>query len=70
MARQPVVYIMASANGRAIYIGVTTDLQRRLEEHRRGLSIHSSKYNIIRLVRRPLTPLNARNSSRDGRGPK
>jgi len=28
--RQPVVYILASATGRALYIGITTDLGRRL----------------------------------------
>ena len=50
MARRPVVYILASPNGRALYIGVTTDLGRRLEEHRRGLSTHTSQYNITRLV--------------------
>jgi putative endonuclease len=50
VARNPVVYILASPNGRALYIGVTTDLSRRLEEHRRGLSIHTKKYNIARLV--------------------
>jgi putative endonuclease len=32
------------------YVGVTTDLGRRLEEHRRGLSIHTAQYNIVRLV--------------------
>jgi putative endonuclease len=48
--RQPVVYILASPNGRALYIGVTTDLGRRLEEHRRGLSIHTAQYSITRLV--------------------
>lgn len=50
MARQPVGYILASPNGRALYIGVTTDMGRRLEEHRRGLSEHTSRYNITRLV--------------------
>lgn len=50
MPRQPVVYILASPNNRALYIGVTTDLGRRLEEHRQGSSIHTSKYNIIKLV--------------------
>jgi putative endonuclease len=50
MSRRPVVYILASPNGRALYVGVTTDLGRRLEEHRRGLSIHTSNYNITRLV--------------------
>jgi putative endonuclease len=48
--RQPVVYILASATGRAIYIGVTTDLSRRLEEHRLGRVIHTAKYKINRLV--------------------
>jgi putative endonuclease len=50
MARQPVVYILASPNGRALYIGVTTDLGRRLDEHRRGVSTHSARYNITKLV--------------------
>jgi putative endonuclease len=48
--RQPVVYFLASATGRAIYIGVTTDLSRRLEEHRLGQVIHTAKYKINRLI--------------------
>jgi putative endonuclease len=50
MTRQPVIYILASPNGRALYIGVTTDLGRRLEEHRQGLSIHTARYNITKRV--------------------
>ena len=50
MARRPVVYILASPNGRALYVGVTTDLGRRLEEHRRGMSIHTAQYKITKLV--------------------
>lgn len=50
MARRPVVYILCSPNGRALYVGVTTDLGRRLEEHRRGESVHTRRYNITRLV--------------------
>ncbi len=50
MEHKPVVYILASPNRRAIYIGVTTDLGRRLDEHRRGLSTHTKRYNITRLV--------------------
>ena len=48
--RQPVVYILASITGRALYIGVTTDLPRRLDEHRRGESMHTAKYKIDRLI--------------------
>lgn len=48
--RQPVVYILASATGRALYIGVTTDLPRCLEEHRLGRVIHTAKYKIDRLI--------------------
>lgn len=48
--RQPAIHILASPNGRALYIGVTTDLGRRLEEHRRGLSQHTARYNITKLV--------------------
>ncbi len=48
--RQPVVYILASATGRALYIGVTTNLPRRLEEHRLGRVIHTAKYRIDRLI--------------------
>jgi len=33
MERNPVVYIFASPNRRALYIGITTDLPRRLEAH-------------------------------------
>jgi len=50
VTRKPVVYILASPNGRALYIGVTADLGRRLDEHRRGLSQHTSRYNITKLV--------------------
>ena len=50
MERNPVVYILASPNGRALYVGVTTDMARRLDQHRRGESIHTRRYNITRLV--------------------
>ena len=50
MTRKPVVYILGSANGRALYIGVTTDLGRRLEEHRGCNSIDTSQCNITKLV--------------------
>ena len=48
--RKPVVYILASHTGRALYIGVTTKLPRRLAEHRNGEVIHTAKYRIDRLI--------------------
>jgi putative endonuclease len=48
---QPCVYIMASFNGQAIYIGVTSDLMRRIGQHREGyFDGHSKKYKTHRLV--------------------
>ncbi|MGH8104100.1 MAG: GIY-YIG nuclease family protein [bacterium] len=44
------VYILASRS-RAIYVGITSDLERRIEEHKQRLIPgHASKYNINRLV--------------------
>jgi putative endonuclease len=50
MSRNPVVYILASQNRRALYIGVTTDLSRRLDEHRRGMVQHTAHYKINHLI--------------------
>jgi len=41
---------MASATGRALYIGITTDMSRRLAEHRAGHVSHTAKYRINRLI--------------------
>jgi putative endonuclease len=50
MTRQPVVYILASPNHRALYVGITTDMGRRLDEPRQGQSEHTTRYNITKLV--------------------
>ena len=50
MERNPVVYILASQNRRALYIGITTNLSRRLEEHREGKVHHTARYNIKCLI--------------------
>ncbi|HEY0043162.1 MAG TPA: GIY-YIG nuclease family protein [Allosphingosinicella sp.] len=51
MERHPFVYILASAFRGTTYVGVTSDLMRRLWEHRSGLkSRFPAKYSIYRLV--------------------
>ena len=48
--RQFYVYILASRS-RSLYIGVTSNMARRLQEHRNGTaSQHTARYRIHRLV--------------------
>ena len=45
------VYILASAPGGTLYVGVTNDLIRRTYEHREGLAAgFTRKYGVKRLV--------------------
>jgi len=45
------VYILASAPGGTLYVGVTNDLVRRTYEHREGLADgFTKKYDVKRLV--------------------
>ena len=49
--RQYYVYIMTDISRRVIYIGVTNDLARRVEEHQgRCVPSFTSKYGLDRLV--------------------
>ncbi|CAN5612898.1 GIY-YIG nuclease family protein [soil metagenome] len=49
--RQYWVYIMNSASGNALYIGVTNNLEKRVWEHRNGSgSEFAQKYRVTRLV--------------------
>ena len=43
------VYMLASKS-RRLYIGVTGNLARRVQEHRKGLVHSTAKYRITRLV--------------------
>ena len=45
------VYIMASRPGGALYVGRTSDLRQRVEQHRSAKGgLHTAKYKIDRLV--------------------
>jgi len=44
------VYILASRSNGTLYIGVTSDLVRRVFEHRNGFSRFTARYGVVRLV--------------------
>ena len=51
MDREPFVYILASRFRGTLYIGVTSDLMRRIWEHRSGVrSGFPTRYAVYRLV--------------------
>ena len=47
---KPCVYILASKRNGSLYIGMTTDIRRRMAEHRDGFVRHKRRYRIRRLV--------------------
>jgi putative endonuclease len=47
---QAFAYILSNKHRTTFYIGSTTDLRRRLLEHRRGKSWFSAQYNLKDLV--------------------
>jgi len=50
-SKQPVVYIMASAERGTLYVGVTGNLKLRVWEHREGLvDGFTKRYDVKRLV--------------------
>ena len=51
MAKQPAVYIMASERNGTLYIGVTSDLIKRVWEHKEGMADgFTKKHGIHSLV--------------------
>jgi putative endonuclease len=50
-AKQPVVYILANRRNGTLYIGVTSDLRKRLWQHKEGtFEGFSKKYQVYLLV--------------------
>ncbi len=50
-ARIYAVYILATRKDGALYIGITSDLERRIAEHKaHAIKGHAAKFNIDRLV--------------------
>jgi putative endonuclease len=48
--REYYVYVMAKV-ARTLYIGVTNDLERRVDQHKNGVTpVFTSKYKLYRLV--------------------
>ncbi|WP_425497734.1 GIY-YIG nuclease family protein [Lysobacter arvi] len=51
MSRQPCVYILASQRNGTLYVGVTSDLPRRIHQHRtKCVSGFTRRYGVRRLV--------------------
>ncbi len=51
MEKQPAVYILASKRNGTLYIGVTSDLTKRVWEHKSGMvEGFTKRYSIHRLV--------------------
>ena len=49
--KQPAVYILASKRNGTIYIGVTSDLTKRVWEHKNGLiEGFTKRYNVHQLI--------------------
>jgi putative endonuclease len=44
------VYILSDQNKKVLYVGVTSDLRRRICEHKQGKSSFTKRYRVNRLV--------------------
>jgi len=51
VGKQPAIYIMASGYSGTLYVGVTSNLLKRIWEHKNGITQgFTKKYNVKRLV--------------------
>ncbi|MBK9732918.1 MAG: GIY-YIG nuclease family protein [Chitinophagaceae bacterium] len=49
--KHPAVYFISNKNRTTIYIGVTSDLEKRMLEHKAGIgSSFAAKYNLVDLI--------------------
>ncbi len=57
MSRQYYVYILTNERSTVLYTGVTSDLSRRVYEHKQGAgSAFTAKYRVKKLVYYEVTP--------------
>ena len=57
MAKEGCVYIMTNRYNTVLYTGVTSDLKRRVWEHKTGVgSVFASRYRATKLVYYEVTP--------------
>ena len=58
------VYIITNKYNTAIYIGMTNDLARRLDEHKKKIrKSHTQRYNLYKLIITFLLDQTSRNSN-------
>ena len=51
MIKQPVVYMLASKRNGTLYVGVTSNLPKRIEQHQTtNLNTFTTRYKVKRLV--------------------
>ena len=51
MQRQPTVYILSNTTNRVLYVGVTSNLSKRIAEHKSGQILgFTQKYNVKKLI--------------------
>ena len=52
MQKQAYVYILTNSSNKVLYVGVTSNLSQRLQQHKQGVYVNSfsSKYKVAKLV--------------------
>ena len=52
MQKRGYTYILTNKNNTVLYVGVTSDLEKRIDQHRNGVfkNAFTSKYNVYKLV--------------------